>query len=204
MKISNLEKLDLNPAELGILILINSNTTKAKTIHEQLDSWLFEEKDGLLEKFEDRGLVEYVKTGKTQSQKIRISQKGKDYLKALTTSEISPLAERAWEILEELYIAVDLKNKVVNKSKTTFYIQEFLNDREASGKNYDEAMIKAVIKAYVLSFEDDKRMYMKNTLNLFFDNGNAFAKKWKAEECPILDFINNNGKEITKVYQTLK
>ena len=172
--------------------MVNSNTNKSKYLHEIIEPYV----EGLKE----LDFVEFTKTGKTEAQKIRLNEKGKTFLKSLEHAPISNTASNVWEILEAWYKKYELDEKIINKTKTIFYINEFLNEKESEGKPYDEKMMEAVIKTYLGSFEDNELKYTKKTLNLFYDNKNAFAKKWNKEDCPIYDFISRNGKEIVNVY----
>ena len=195
MKITNLERLelyDITPEGLGILVMVNSNTNKSKYLHEIIEPYV--------EWLKELDFVEFTKTGKTEAQKIRLNEKGKTFLKSLEHAPISNTASNVWEILEAWYKKYELDEKIINKTKTIFYINEFLNEKESEGKPYDEKMMEAVIKTYLGSFEDNELKYTKKTLNLFYDNKNAFAKKWNKEDCPIYDFISRNGKEIVNVY----
>lgn len=203
MKINYLDKVEMytiTPDILGLLIYINSNTTKATYIHDILDIYLDDYCAGL----EAQGWIEFTKTGKTPSQKIRLSDKGKTFLKSIGEAPITNTACNIWDIVEKWYKKYELDSKVVNKTKTTFYINEFLVEKESEGKPYNEKMMEAVIKTYLGSFEDVELKYTKKTLNLFYDNKNAFAKKWSKEDCPIYDFIDNNGQQILKTYKNAK
>lgn len=202
MKLNNIERAELykvTPELLGVLIMINSNTSKSKYLHDLIEIYLEDYKEGL----EKLDWLEYTKTGKTEAQKVRLNTKGKTFLKSLEFAPISNTASNIWDILEQYYKKYDLTDKILNKTKTTFYINEFITEKESEGKPYNEKMMEAVIKTYLSAFEDNELKFAKKTLNLFYDNKNAFAKKWSKEDCPIYDYINRNGKEIAKVYAKL-
>ena len=136
MKITNLERLelyDITPEGLRILVMVNSNTNKSKHLHEIIEPYV----EGLKE----LDFVEFTKTGKTEAQKIRLNEKGKTFLKSLEHAPISNTASNVWEILEAWYKKYELDEKIINKTKTIFYINEFLNEKESEGKPYDEKMM---------------------------------------------------------------
>ena len=202
MKINNIDRCkayNITPEWLGVLTFINSNTTKTKYIHLILDD--------ILPKYEEElkrlDYIEFVKGGKTDGQRVRLNDKGKAFLKSIGEVPLTNTALNTWIILEKYYKKYELDNKIVNKSKTTHYIDEFLKQKESEGKNYDEKMMEAVIKAYLSTFDDKELIYTKRTLNLFYDSKNAYATKWSVEECPIYDFIEKNAKLIGNVYSKL-
>lgn len=202
MKINNIDRCKaykITPEFIGVMTFINSNTAKTKYIHQVLETSL----DLYRDELDHLHYIEFVKAGKTDAEKVRLSEKGKAFLKSLSEPPITNLALNVWEYLDRWYTKYDLKDKIVNKTKTVHYINEFLCYKESEGKHYDEKMMEAVIKTYLGSFKDDELKYAKKTLNLFFDTKNAYASKWNREDCPIYDFIDKNGKEIAKIYGKL-
>lgn len=199
-----LEKQGLNPSALGLLMFIKLNTTDGY-VRDVIRSSMYEfkgEESGKTpaEILEEAGYIKYIKGKKSDQdwEKVRLSELGEKILKELNHKPLHELANFTMLYIKQEYERVGAKKLVKGGEKIQHYISEFLHEKE----NYNERMIKAVITAYVNSFEYDSK-YMNGMGTLFFKPTNAYATKWKPEDCPIWDFIEKNQSSIKNVYTKL-
>ena len=203
-----IEKEGINPSTLGLLIFISLNTNKGY-IRDIIKSYMYEFTTNSGKKpadiLEEAGYIEYIKTGKELWDKVRLSEKGKQIIKSINEKPQHELSEECWKILEDLYKKYDVdKSKIVNKSKTIYYISEFLYTKEEEGKKYDVKMWKAVIDSYLSSFEYERKIYIPKTINLLFKSDNVYATKFNKDSSPLYQYSISSLESIRKSYSKLK
>jgi hypothetical protein len=205
-----LEKEQITPDTLGLLMFIKLNTSPTDYVQKIIKEYVFDFKMpdspySLAEIFEKKGWITYIKTGKKDPlHRIRLSDKGEDILKALTQKPLNQLSDECWSILEEAYKMYDMDSKkIINKTKTTYFISEFLYEKESLGKNYTGKMFKAIVYDYLNSIRYDEKHFVKKTLNLLFDPQNKWASKWNKEDCPLWSWSEQNSERIKEVYRKL-
>lgn len=205
-----LEKEHITPDTLGMLLFLKMNTSPTEYVSETIKTYLFDFKVpdtdlSFSQIFEEKGWVEYTKTGKKALHyRIRLSKKGEEIIKQLNQKPEHPLASECWDILKETYEKYQIdKSKIINKTKTTFYISEFLYEKENQNKAYTPKMFKAVVYDYLNSFGFDKKHFAKKTLNLIYDPSNTYASKWNLEDSPLWDWSDKNKESIKLVYGKL-
>ena len=198
-----IESRSITPDTLGLLFFVKINSQGSEYVRNILREYLIEFKVPdtdyfLYEVYEAQNLIHFIKTGrKALEYRVRLTDLGEDILKSLSQKPLHELSEEAVNFLWSEYERVGQKEKLKNRTKTQFWISEFLYHKES----YNLGMIKAVIKTYVDSFEYEKRKFMLTTQNLFFKVPNAFATRWSVENCPIIEFIDKNQNEIRKNYK---
>lgn len=198
-----IESRSITPDTLGLLFFVKINSQGSEYVRNILREYLIEFKVPdtdyfLYEVYEAQNLIHFIKTGrKALEYRVRLTDLGEDILKSLSQKPLHELSEEAVNFLWSEYERVGQKEKLKNRTKTQFWISEFLYHKES----YNLGMIKAVIKTYVDSFEYEKRKFMLTTQNLFFKAPNAFATRWSVENCPIIEFIDKNQNEIRKNYK---
>ena len=205
-----LEKEQITPDTLGLLMFIKLNTAPTAYVQQIIKEYVFDFKvpdstHSFAEIFEKKGWIKYIKTGKKDPlHRIRLSDKGEDILKSLTQRPLNELSEECWNILVEAYKLYEMDdNKVINKSKTTYYISEFLYAKESIGKTYTAKMFKAVVYDYLNSIRYDEKHFVKKTLNLMFETQNKWATKWTVDDCPLWGWSDRNSERIKEVYRKL-
>lgn len=186
------------------MIYLKLNNGKSEFITEMLRTRGFEfelESGGTpMDILDNLGFLSYVKTGRKEPWfRARLSDLGKKTLKELDKEPENDLAEFFYDELSKAYLNIDLKDKLTNKTKTLYYISEFLNAKS----NYTEKMIQAVIRAYIDSFEYERRKYIPNTLNLMFKKTNPYSTKWSKEDCPLWTWVDSNSDKLKKTYAKL-
>lgn len=196
-----LEKEGIAPPTLGVLQFIGLNTGKDGYILDIIKAFVFEyETDSgkkAIEILEEADLIKYIKTGRKDPwYRIRLSKKGESILREMTQKPLHDLAQITLDFLEQEYRRVGAENLISGGSKLLFYISEFLYDKQ----KYTEEMMKAVIRAYVGTFEYDKT-YMNAMKTLFFKPTNVYATKWDSESCPLSAFILKNDSLIKYTYK---
>lgn len=197
-----LEKEGITPILLGYLMFLKLNSTSIEYIRDNIEAYLFEEKDGkkAIDILDELGYIKYIKTGKNDPVvRVRLSEKGETILKELNQKPVHPLSEFTLNYTKKEYERVGAKDKTKGGGKLLNYISEFLYEKE----KYTEQMIKAIITTYVNSFEYDQT-YMNSMGTLFFKSANAYATKWVKEDCPIWTFIEKNQDTIKYNYKKLK
>ena len=205
-----LEKEGINPTILGCLSFIKLNSSPTDFVTEIIKTKLFEFEDDTGQNpaklLEDRGYIKYIKTGKKDTwYRVRLSDKGEEILKSLTQKPLNIIAEECWTVLEEAYKLYDMDDKkVINKTKTTYFISEFLYEKERLGKNYTTKMFQALVYDYLNSIKFDEKHFVKKTLNLLYDPSNKFATKWNIEDCPLWGWSDKNSERIKQVYRKIK
>jgi len=143
---TKLEQFKITPDTLGLLMYVDLNTNPTEYISQQIKKYLFEiiviseNQLNMADILEKQGLVKYIKTGKKDPwYRIRLDKKGEDILKSLSQKPEHSLAQNCWNILSESYKQDDVdKSKIINQTKTTFYISEFLYAKDNIGKPYTE------------------------------------------------------------------
>ena len=73
--------------------------------------------------------------------------------------------------------------------------------KEDEGKDYTTKMFKALVNAYLDSFEYERKIYIPKTLNLLFKAENVYASKWTKDSSPLYEFSENNKDAIKKAYK---
>lgn len=205
-----LEKENINPTILGCLMFIKLNTSPTEFVSEIIKAKMFEfPLEGYAypaKLLEDRGFIKYITTGKKDPwYRIRLSDKGEQILKSLTQKPEHELAEECWNILKDSYTMYRIpKEKIVNQTKTTFYISEFLYEKEIQGKAYTAKMFKAVVCDYLNSLAHGKEHLAKRTLKLLYDPSNQYASKWNTEDSPLWNWSDQHKDTIINVYRNLK
>lgn len=204
-----LEKNNIHPSLLGCLMFIKLNSSPSEYISEMIKTRVFDFKTEndktIAEILEEEGFVKYTKTGKKDPWfRIRLSDKGDEIIKSLSQKPEHELASECWEELSNAYKLFDIdKAKIVNKTKTTFYISEFLYEKERQGKAYTTKMFKAVVYSYLGDFDYEKKIYVKQTLKLLFDPSNTYSAKWNIEDCPLWDWSEKHKENIKETYKKL-
>lgn len=199
-----LEKENITPDTLGMLMFIKMNSSATDYIREVIREYLFEftipDHDiNFAQLFEQKGWIKYVKTGRKDPwHRIRLSDKGEQILKDLNNKPKHELADFMLEYIKSEYKRVGADGLVRGGDKLLNRISEFLHFKAV----YTERMIKAVVKAYVAQFEYD-RTYMNNMETLIFKPANAYATKWTAEESPLCKFIDKSQDTIKYEYSKL-
>ena len=198
-----LEKHDINPSTLGLLMFIKLNTSPTEYVAEIIRTRVFEfETDSgkhPAEILEEAGLIKYVKTGKKDPwYRIRLSDLGEKILKDLNNKPQHELAEFMLDYMKQEYARIGANGKIKGGEKLLTKISEFLYYKE----NYTDRMIKAVITSFVNSFQYDQT-YMNAMDTLIFKPKNAYATKWTEEESPICRYIEKNQDDIKFYYKKL-
>ena len=184
-----------------MLFFLKLNSTSIEYIRDNIEAYLFEEKDGkkAIDILDELGYIKYIKTGKNDPiVRVRLSEKGETILKELNQKPTHLLAEFMLEYTKKEYERIGAKDKTKGGPKLLNYISEFLYEKE----NYTERMIKAIITTYVNSFEYDQT-YMNGMGTLFFKPTNAYATKWIKEDSPIWTFIEKNQDTIKYNYKKI-
>lgn len=203
-----LKNNNITASQLGTLLFIKLNTTGSDYVREVITNNLYEYTDNgilLQDYFEEKGWIKYIKTGKKDLvNRIRLSDKGEEIVKSLSQKPPHELSGNCWKILEEEYKRFEIdKSKIYNKSKTTHYISEWLYCKEEEGKMYNERMFRALIVAYLGTFEYEKKIYVPKTLNLLFKSENAYASKFTKDASPLYQFSNLSSELVRKTYNKL-
>lgn len=198
------ESTDLFLYEIGHLLVIQllPNATIEKKIKEQ---WFNDEGISLsLLALEESGYITHIKSKKNPWQSVRLSRKGKDFVKGLYATPVSQLAHDCLEVLIRYYNEYEIKDKIKNSKKTLFYINEWLNyKKQEQGIDYTLRQFEAVLYSYLESFPFNRKIYIKNSLALFFHSDNAFATQWYPESCPFEEYIHLNKEDIIIKYNKL-
>lgn len=205
-----LKNNNITPQDLGLLSFLKLNTAPTEYITNILKTYVFDSlyestEYTIAEVFEKKGWIKYIKTGKKDPViRIRLSDKGEEILKSLSQKPLHLLAESCWKILEEEYKRFEIdKSKIHNKSKTTFYISEWLYCKEEEGKRYNEKMFKALIVAYLGTFEYEKKKYVSKTLDLLFKSENVYATKFTKDASKLYQFSVLSAELVKKTYNKI-
>lgn len=200
---SILEKNNITPELLGLLMFIKLNSSGDEYISQTIKEYGYECWVGdtaLMDILDKYGFVKYVKSGKKDPwYRVRLTENSEKILKDMNQKPLHELAEFGFDYLSQEYKRIGQQEKIKNKTKSIFYLSEFLYHKE----NYTERMLKAVLSAYVESFDYERQKYMFNTLALVFRSSNAYASKWSPEDCPLVDFINKNEQLIKNKYKNV-
>lgn len=198
-----IESKSITPDTLGLLFFVKINSQGSEYVRNILKEYLIEFKVPdtdyfLYEVYEAQNLIHFIKTGrKALEYRVRLTDLGEDILKSLNQKPLHELSAEAVNFFWSEYERVGQNEKLKIRTKTQFWISEFLYHKES----YNLEMIKAVIRTYLDSFEYEKRKYILTSQNLFFKAPNAFATRWSVENCPIIEFIDKNQNEIRKNYR---
>ena len=198
-----LEREGISPTVLGLLQFIRLNTG-SEYIHGIIRQYLYDfetESDRKpLEILDEAGYIKYIKTGAKSRpwENIRLSELGEKILKEMNQKSQHELSEYMLDYTTQQYqrIGAD-KSYLKSGGKILHYISEFLNSRPSE---YTERMIRAVIMAYVESFDHDYK-YLNKMSTLFFKPANVYNTKFNVDESPLHNFINMN-KDKVKYYYT--
>ena len=193
-----LEKLEITPETLGLLLFIKLNTSSTDYVRDIIKEYLFEftipdTEFNFAQIFEQKGWIKYVKTGRKDPwHRIRLSDKGEQILKDLNNKPKHELADFMLEYIKSEYKRIGADNNYIKGGdKLLNYISEFLYHKAV----YTEKMIKAVITSYVEQYQYDKK-YLSKMDNLIFKPSNAYATKWTKEDSPLCIFIDANQDKI--------
>ena len=197
-----LKKEKINPSTLGLLIYLKLNTGD-EYVSDIIRTYLFEytTESGKLpcDILEEAGYIKYTKTGAKSRpwERIRLSELGEKILKEMNQKSQHELSEYMLDYTTQQYqrIGAD-KSYLKSGGKILHYISEFLNSRPSE---YTERMIRAVIMAYVESFDHDYK-YLNKMSTLFFKPANVYNTKFNVDESPLHNFINMNKDKVKHYY----
>ena len=197
-----LEREGISPTVLGLLQFIRLNTG-SEYIHNIVRQYVFEfETDSgrkPLEILEEAGYVKFLKTGPKSRpwESVRLSELGEKILKEMNQKSQHELSEYMLDYTTQQYqrIGAD-KIYIQGGGKVLNYISEFLYSRPSE---YTERMIRAVILAYIHSFEENYK-YLNKMSTLFFKPTNVYNTKFNVDECPLHNFINLNKDKVKYYY----
>lgn len=202
-----LEKNKITPEELGVLQFIAINSKQNPYVRECISSFLFSlpvpDGEMLYVEWEKRSWISFIsKTKKSDTlvDLVRLGDVGQTIVKTFGDAGEHPLMKFTFETLKELYQKNNFDSMKIKGGKDTYHsISEFLHYKS----HYSDKMIKAVLRAYVESFEMGKEIYALRTDTLFWKKPNAYTKKWDPSNCPLIDWIDVNSDYILKVYKKL-
>lgn len=199
-----LEKHEIHPSVLGLLLFVNLNDGKDEYIIEMLRTRMFEfnlEDKTVYEMMLEQDLVKLIKTGrKEEVYRVRLSDKGKNIVKeAVWSKPPHELASSALDFLEEEYNRVGAGDRVVKNDKILKNLSDFLHFKPG----YTMRMWKAVVRAYCNQFDYDKK-YMNAMDTLLFKPSNLWQKNWNDADCPLIKFIDRNQDKIKNEYKLIK
>ena len=197
-----LEREGISPTVLGLLQFIRLNTG-SEYIHGIIRQYIyeFETESGRkpLEILDEAGYIKMLKTGAKSRpwENIRLSELGEKILKEMNQKSQHELSEYMLDYTTQQYqrIGAD-KSYLKSGGKILHYISEFLNSRPSE---YTERMIRAVIMAYVESFDYDYK-YLNKMSTLFFKPANVYNTKFNVDESPLHNFINMNKDKVKHYY----
>ena len=197
-----LEREKVSPVALGLLQYIRLNSQKDEYIRGIVKSYLFdfETDSGKNPKdiLEEAGYIKYIHGPKSRPwENIRLSDLGEKILKEMNQKPLHFLSEYMLEYTRKEYerIGAD-KIYIQGGGKILNYISEFLYSRPSE---YTEKMIRAVITAYIESFDHDYK-YLNKMSTLFFKPTNVYNTKFNVDESPLHNFINMNKDKIKHYY----
>ena len=197
-----LEREKISPVALGLLQYIRLNSQKDEYIRGIVKSYLFdfETDSGKNPKdiLEEAGYIKYIQGPKSRPwENIRLSDLGEKILKEMNQKPLHFLSEYMLEYTRKEYerIGAD-KIYIQGGGKILNYISEFLYSRPSE---YTEKMIRAVITAYIESFDHDYK-YLNKMSTLFFKPTNVYNTKFNVDESPLHNFINMNKDKIKHYY----
>ena len=144
-----------------------------------------------IEKFLEIGLVELVKQGKTIFDRLRISKKGKQFIRNIElpnyTDEIQKLEEELVQLYQANNKEVGLRAEV--KSRLTWFCKE-------------SSFRPSVIKKYVdLYLSETESLYIKNLSNLIWSPpSKMFSVHFNLKDSKLFDIICNDLRLQQSVY----
>ena len=198
-----LEREGISPTVLGLLQFIRLNTGDeyvSDIIRTYLFEYTTESGKNPCDILDEAGYIKYTKTGAKSRpwERVRLSELGEKILKEMNQKSQHELSEYMLDYTTQQYqrIGAD-KSYLKSGGKILHYISEFLNSRTSE---YTERMIRAVIMAYVESFDHDYK-YLNKMSTLFFKPANVYNTKFNVDESPLHNFINMN-KDKVKYYYT--
>ena len=198
-----LEREGISPTVLGLLQFIRLNTG-SEYIHGIIRQYIyeFETESGKnpCDILDEAGYIKYTKTGAKSRpwERVRLSELGEKILKEMNQKSQHELSEYMLDYTTQQYQRIGAeKSYLKSGGKILHYISEFLNSRPSE---YTERMIRAVIMAYVESFDHDYK-YLNKMSTLFFKPANVYNTKFNVDESPLHNFINMN-KDKVKYYYT--
>ena len=197
-----LEREGISPTVLGLLQFIRLNTG-SEYIHGIIRQYLYDFKTesgkNPCDILDEAGYIKYTKTGAKSRpwENIRLSELGEKILKEMNQKSQHELSEYMLDYTTQQYqrIGAD-KSYLKSGGKILHYISEFLNSRPSE---YTERMIRAVIMAYVESFDYDYK-YLNKMSTLFFKPANVYNTKFNVDESPLHNFINMNKDKVKHYY----
>lgn len=202
-----LEKHKITPEELGVLQFVAINGKANEYVREHIKSFLFNgpypNGELLHDIWEEKKWITFVKQVKksdTLSDLVRLGELGQIIVKTYGDVGEHPLTKFTFDTVKEFYSKNGFEPAKIKGGKDVNYsISEFLHFKS----HYTEQMIKAVLKAYVESFELGREIYALRTDTLFWKKPNAYTKKWDQGDCPLVHWVNINSDAIKKAYKSL-
>lgn len=156
-----------------------------------------EELENLSEKYLDRhfsqGHIEYIK-GRPKDPKIvktRLTNKGKELLKSITTPYIEEEDLRLFEWIKEHYLKMN--KQIGNQTKIKLGIAEFRTQTNI-GRN----RLALLLRTFLM---DEENMRYNNKLeNVFYSSKNVFSTRFNLEECRLYDYYLRRKKAFDKQF----
>lgn len=168
-----LYKCDISETEFMLLLKISQKNTEL----------LKEEDTQTIEKFIELQLVELIKQGKTFFEKLRISKKGKQFIRNIEAPKYSDEIQHLEQELVNMYEdhGKDIGLRADVKSRLTWFICE-------------TGFRPNIIKKYVdLYLNEADPMYVKNLSNLIWTpQSKAFSVTFSLKDSKLFDIICHN------------
>lgn len=149
------------------------------------ENYALEELERLSKKYSEgyfkEELIEYNK-GKAKDPKIiktRLSKKGKELLKTISSPFVEEEDVRLFEWIKEQYIKMD--KQIGNQSRIKKGISEFRVQT-----NIEKNKLALLLRTFLMDRENMK--YNNKLENVFFSNSNVFSVRFNLEECRLYDY----------------
>ncbi len=198
-----LEKHKISPEQLGLLQFIAINGKNSEYVRAYIKELLISN-ETLVKTWEEQKWITYIKQTKKSDgphDLVRLGEQGAIIVKTYGDVGEHPLTKDTFDIIKELYKKNKFDPSKIKGGKDVYHsISEFLHYKS----HYTDKMIKAVLRAYVESFEMGKEIYALRTDTLFWRKPNAYTKKWDPSNCPLVDWIDVNGDLILRIYKNIK
>ena len=165
-----LYKSDISESDFMLLVKVSQKNTE-----------LFKQEDiPTLERFLDLGLVELIKQGKEFFEKLRISKKGKQFIRNIEvpkySDEVQNLEKELVEMYEDYRKEIGLRADV--KSRLTWFMAE---------TGFRASIVKKYVDIYLT--ETDPK-YIKNLSNLIWTpQSKAFSVTFSLKDSKLFDII---------------
>lgn len=166
-----LYKSDISESDFMLLLKVSQKNTEL----------LVEEDKPKLESFLELGLVELVKQGKDFFEKLRISKKGKQFIRNIESpkysDEIQELEQKLVEMYEDAQKETGLRAEV--KSRLTWFMCE---------TGFRANVIKKYVQIYL---DETDPKYIKNLSNLIWTaQSKAFSIHFDLKDSKLFDIIS--------------